>query len=172
MQNNPLNFNIYSLLNKPVELTNYSQTEILVRVHNYGVGLGPTTDYFFNKHMLMVELELIGSPNPAILPSLFILTQQNYYAVQFGFQDVINPVVNTSAELLNIINGWLSYVSGVSVNGGTSTGLLNTINLIEGPNITITAVPNVTTNVLDVTVSAAGGSGEDPFPKILMLMGG
>ena len=73
---------------------------------------------------------------------------------------------------MNILYGWLGLVSGISINGGSTNGLLNTINLIPGTNITITAVNDSANNKVNVTIGGAALGGEDPFPKILMMMGG
>lgn len=167
----PASVKLYSLLHKPVEISNYSQTQIKISVYPLGLGVPVTTDYLFDKHAVNVRLEGLPS-DPTIPATLFVVTQPESYVVQFDYINVISPLAGSPEELFNIINGWLVYVSGVSINGGTSTGLLNTINLIEGPNITITATSNTVANVLDVTVSAPSSSGDDPFPKILMLMGG
>lgn len=173
------NSSVNTLVGKKLILSNYSQTEIMITAYyDYptygGSSANPSTNYFFNKHQVEIQLQKTGGSDPFATFTKFTIIEPSLQQsiIQFDYSDVLSPVTSSPQELLNIINGWLLYVSGVSINGGTSTGFLNTINLIEGPNITIAAVSNVTTNVLDVTVSAAGGSGEDPFPKILMLMGG
>ena len=161
-----------SLNGKPIELSNYSQSLIELKYYPNGISIPSlSTSLYFDKKSLFVQLQGNTSPNP--IPDAFVLSSLLLASCQFNYYDVILPVTTSGpVELLNIINGWLGYVSGITVNGGSTSELLNKINLIEGTNIAITAVPDAINNELNVTLSATSGTGEDPFPKILMLMGG
>ena len=161
-----------SLNGKPIELSNYSQSLIELKYYPNGISIPSlSTSLYFDKKSLFVQLQGNTSPNP--IPDAFVFSNLLSASCQFNYYDVILPVTTSGpVELLNIINGWLGYVSGITVNGGSTSELLNKINLIEGTNIAITAVPDAINNVLNVTLSATSGTGEDPFPKILMLMGG
>ena len=92
------------------------------------------------------------------------------YAV--NYRNCVSPTAATRDDLIIALNTLL--VEGVKVaKNGTLVGEQPEINFIEGANITITAINDTVNDKVDVTIAAAGGgSGDDPFPKILMLMGG
>jgi hypothetical protein len=146
------------LLSGSLSFENYSQTQIKLTFDSgYSV-----TDYFFDKRSLQISLP----DDPFTGEQLYIIPgvgprYPNYF--QFVYSDVILPATTSSEEFRNIINSWL-YTGGpqMSVNGGTLVGPLNAINLIEGTNITISAVDNISTNSVDVTIDSSGGGGGLP----------
>lgn len=141
------------LLRGTLSFENYSQTLIKLTVDDQGF----VTEYFFDK-----KTSTIDTPSTTVNGEhLYIRTDTLANPFQFIYADVINPVTQSVDEFLTIANGWF-YTGGpeVSVNSGTSVGPLNILNFIEGSNITITAVDNLTTNSVDITISSTGsGSG-------------
>ena len=95
-------------------------------------------------------------------------TQTLYY------RDADYPIAVDLQDLLDQLNGLLLSADVKVEKNGVFVGEEQTINFIEGANVTITAVDNPANSRVDVTIAAAGGGGpsDDPFPKILMLMGG
>lgn len=146
-----------SLNGKPIELSNYSQSLIELKYYPNGISIPSlSTSLYFDKKSLFVQLQGNTSPNP--IPDAFVFSSLLLASCQFNYYDVILPVTTSGpVELLNIINGWLGYVSGITVNGGSTSELLNKINLIEGTNIAITSVPDAINNELGITISASGG---------------
>lgn len=146
-----------SLNGKPIELSNYSQSLIELKYYPNGISIPSlSTSLYFDKKSLFVQLQGSTSPNP--IPDTFVFSSLLSASCQFNYYDVILPVTTSGpVELLNIINGWLGYVSGITVNGGSTSELLNKINLIEGTNIAITSVPDAINNELGITISASGG---------------
>ena len=146
-----------SLNGKPIELINYSQSLIELKYYPNGISIPSlSTSLYFDKKSLFVQLQGNTSPNP--IPDAFVFSNLLSASCQFNYYDVILPVTTGGpVELLNIINGWLGYVSGITVNGGSTSELLNKINLIEGTNIAITSVPDAINNELGITISASGG---------------
>lgn len=145
----------FIVLQGSLTFENYSQTEIKLTFDNgYSI-----VSYFFDKRSVEISIpdDYGNSGQLLIVPGV----GPKYPNVfQFGYSSVVSPATSSVEEFRNIINGWL-YTGGpqISVNGSTNVGPLNTINLIEGTNITITAVDNYTTNAVDVTIDASGGSG-------------
>ena len=148
----------YIVLQGSLSFENYSQTQIKLTFDSgYSV-----VDYFFDKRLVKIPIP----DNPLTAEQLLIIpgVGPEYPNVfQFAYPEVILPVTSSVDEFRNIINSWL-YTGGpqVSVSGGTLVGPLNTINLIEGTNITITAVDNLAANSVDVTIDASGGGGGLP----------
>lgn len=142
-----------SLNGKPIELINYSQSLIELKYYPNGISIPSlSTSLYFDKKSLFVQLQGNTSPNP--IPDAFVFSSLLSASCQFNYYDVILPITTSGpVELLNIINGWLGYVSGITVNGGSTSELLNKINLIEGVNIAITAVPDAINNELGITIS-------------------
>lgn len=92
------------------------------------------------------------------------------YAV--NYRNCVSPTAATRDDLIIALNTIL--VEGVKVaKNGTLVGEQLEINFIEGANVTITAVNDNVNNKVDVTIGTSGSVvTDDPFPKILMLMGG
>ena len=89
------------------------------------------------------------------------------------YDECTSPTDTTRDGLIIKLNELISHRSDLIVDkNGVFVGQQSGINFIEGANITITAADNPGTDRIDVTIASTGGSGEDPFPKILMLMGG
>jgi hypothetical protein len=140
------------ILRGTLSFENYSQTLIKLTVDDQGF----LTEHFFDK-----KTSTINTSNVIVEGEyLYILSDTLANPFQFIYSDVISPTSQSIEEFLTIVNGWF-YTGGpeVSVNGGTPVGPLNIINFIEGTNITITAVDNLTTNSVDVTIDASGGGG-------------
>jgi len=155
MSSSSSNQSTISLNGKPIELSNYSQNLIELKYYPNGISIpGLSTSLYFDKKSLGVQLQGNTSPNP--IPDSFVFGSLLSVSYQFNYYDVILPVTTGGpGELLNIINGWLGYVSGITVNGGSTSELLNKINLIEGANIAITSVPDAINNELGITISAS-----------------
>lgn len=140
------------ILRGTLSFENYSQTLIKLTVDDQGF----LTEHFFDK-----KTSTINTSNLIVEGEyLYILSDTLANPFQFIYSDVISPTSQSIEEFLTIVNGWF-YTGGpeVSVNGGTPVGPLNIINFIEGTNITITAVDNLPTNSVDVTIDASGGGG-------------
>ena len=140
------------ILRGTLSFENYSQTLIKLTVDDQGF----LTEHFFDK-----KTSTINTSNVIVEGEyLYILSDTLANPFQFIYSDVTNPTSQSIEEFLTIINGWF-YTGGpeVSVNGGTPVGPLNVINFIEGTNVTITAVDNLPTNSVDVTINSSGGGG-------------
>lgn len=83
-----------------------------------------------------------------------------------------SPVSISAEDLLNKLNALLLSADVKVEKNGSFIGEQQTINFIEGTNISITATDDSINGRVDVAIASTGGSTEDPFPKILMLMGG
>lgn len=109
----------------------------------------------------------IGIINARAIGNIEPYTQTLYY------RDADNPVAVDLQDLLNQLNNLLLSADVKVEKNGVFVGERETINFIEGANVTITAADNPGNSRVDVTIAAAGGGPtDDPFPKILMLMGG
>jgi len=91
----------------------------------------------------------------------------------FPFSNIVSPSISNVSAFLNIVNSWIYGSTQVSLNSGTPLEPLGILNFIEGSNITITTGYNSVNNSTDLTIGTSGSVvTDDPFPKILMLMGG
>jgi hypothetical protein len=159
----PVSPNVISLIGYPIELANYSQN--LIELKYYPVPSEPliTTSYYLDKKITFVQLQTTLPSDPTAVSTTISLSTIYGESYQFQYYDVTIPVISDAQELVNTIAGWLGYISDVSVNGGSPVQLFNTLNLIEGSNITIVTTPDPINNVLDVTISASGGGGVTTF---------
>jgi len=74
-----------------------------------------------------------------------------------------NPVATSRQDLIDKLNALFASNSTIAIaKNGTTVGAEPRINFIEGSNITLTAVDNLTTNSFDVTIDASGGGGGLP----------
>lgn len=151
---------VKSLFGKPIELTNYSQSLIRLRAYQDSNTFTLYSDIYFPKKATFLLLEPPNQPVLGLVGPTFTIGALYNDTYQFLFSDVISPTTTSGAnELLNILYGWLGLVSGISINGGSTNGLLNTINLIPGTNITINGVSDPINNQYDITISSTGSSG-------------
>lgn len=121
----------------------------------------------YDTETILVTIELLKYAK-------FQVSPVNIYPICYAmnYRECVSPTDITRDGLIIKINNLLTGDFKVAKNG-TFVGEQPEINFIEGANVTITAVDDSTNNKVDVTIaSAGGGSGDDPFPKILMLMGG
>ena len=145
----------YILLRGTLSFENYSQTQIKLTYDN---GSGPT-EFLFDKRAVEIPIPDGSVPGDQLTIIAGVgLAYPNTF--EFIYPDVILPVTSSVDEFRNIINGWL-YTGGpeISINGGPSLTPLYTMNLIEGSNITLTAVEDTANNKVDITIDAAGGGG-------------
>ena len=136
---------------------------ILMGELEYVVHKSDVTIDSYDTETVLVTIELFKYAKFQVSP---VATYPICYAA--NYRDCVSPTAATRDDLVIALNALL--VEGVKVaKNGTLVGEESEINFIEGADITITAVDDPVNNKVDVTIS---GTGEDPFPKILMLMGG
>jgi len=146
------------LLRGSLVFENYSQTQIKLTVGDNGF----ESVYYFDKKLTRVQIPNDASIGEQIVsisgPIPAFINNFNFY-----YNEVLSPVTSSVIELTNILNGWF-YTDGpeISINGGTNLTPLATLNLIEGSNITITAVEDILNNKVDITIDASGGGGGLP----------
>jgi len=87
------------------------------------------------------------------------------------YDDADNPITNNAVDLIGVLNDLLLSSDLKVQKNGVFVGERQSLNFIEGANVSITGFDDSVNDRVDITI-AATGSGDDPFPKILMLMGG
>lgn len=154
-----------------ITLENYSQTQLKVIVQD---GSNSTIDYYFDKKLVYLYLNAV-TETPSIGAGYFYIAAISPLGNSYSFPlfNISSPPISDIPEFLNIVNSWTYGSSQVSLNSGTALEPLGILNFIEGSNITITTAYNSVNNSTDVTIGTSGSVvTDDPFPKILMLMGG
>lgn len=129
-------------------ISNYSSTEIEIKSF-----LGDLR-YLISKDALVAT-----KANEYTINIASALDSMNIIDWTITANNVISPTFSSIDELINIINGWANSSHEISVNGANSVGMLNTLNFIEGTNITISTNYDPTNNVTDVQIDASGGGG-------------
>ena len=129
-------------------ISNYSSTEIEIK------------SFFEDLRYLLSKNALVASKvDEYTINIVSALDSINIIDWIITVNNVISPTFSSIDELINIINGWANSSHEISVNGANSVGMLNTLNFIEGTNITITTNYDPTNNVTDVQIDASGGGG-------------
>jgi hypothetical protein len=129
-------------------ISNYSPTEIEI------------ISFFGDSRYLIAKEALVASAlDEYTIQIKSSLDSANIIKWVIIANNVISPTFSTNQELINIINGWANSSHEISVNGTNSVGMLNTLNFVEGTNITITTNYDATNNVTDVQIDATGGGG-------------
>lgn len=144
-----------------IYLDNYSQTEVRIRNYDYTANVF-TYEGLILKNSSWAYVEQLQVFPYNYIPSTSIIIGQTGHSstYNFNFNQIVEPANLSVDELIKTLNGWFNFGGvPISVNGGTLIGALAGINFIEGANITIVAAQNLTTNLTDVTISAAGGGG-------------
>jgi len=132
-------------------ISNYSPTEIEI------------ISFFGDSRYLIAKEALVASAlDEYTIQIKSSLDSANIIKWVIIANNVISPTFSTNQELINIINGWANSSHEISVNGANSVGMLNTLNFVEGTNITITTNYDATNNVTDVQIDASGGGGGLP----------
>lgn len=152
-------FNNPAILSGGIYIDNYSQTEVRIRNYDYTANIF-TYEAVVLKNSSWAYLEQLQVLPYNYIPSTSIVIGQTGHnsTHNFGYAQIVEPATSSIDELIRILNGWFNFGGvPISVNGGTLIGGLSGINFIEGANISIIAAQNLTTNLTDVTISAAGG---------------
>jgi len=146
-----------SFLQGSVSLENYSQTQIKLSVYD------PTSTYVLDEFLF--DKRRIGLTFPDLGVGIeppyetMCITEAGLNVFCFYLPNIISPPANNIASFINIINSWMYGGVSVGLNGETPLNPLQTLNLIEGSNITITQYYNAQTNSVDVTIASSGGGG-------------
>ena len=118
-----------------VKIENYSQTHIRL------TDMTNLTEYFFDKKFTKVytnEQSLYGGEY------IYIKGFEYGEAFQFFNYNVVFPVATSVENLLHIINGWCYESVDITVDDvEPSIPLSNTLNFIQGTNITITVAEDI-----------------------------
>ena len=127
-------------------ISNYSSTEIEIK------------SFFGDLRYLLSKDALVATKADEYTVNIAsALDSMNIIDWTIIANNVTSPTFSSIDELINIINGWANSSHEISVNGANSVGMLNTLNFIEGANITITTNYDPTNNVTDVQIDASGG---------------
>jgi hypothetical protein len=83
--------------------------------------------------------------------------------IVLNYKDCTTPVCNTRDELLIVLNTILESQSVIKVDkAGTFIGQADTLNFIEGSNVTLTVTNDTVNNKIDIMIAASGGGGGLP----------
>lgn len=134
-----------------VKIENYSQTHIRL------TDMTNLTEYFFDKKFTKAYTN-----DQSLQGGEYIYIKGVEYGESFVFfsYNVVFPIAITVQDLLHIINGWCYGSVDITVDDiEPSIPLSNTLNFIQGSNITITVVEDIDNSKTDVTIDASGGGG-------------
>lgn len=131
-------------------------------------------DDFYAKNSLPFNGPISGGGSPYTSYNVGFSGTVLPYTQTLYLAEADNPIVSSVQDLLDQLNALLLSADVKVEKNGVFVGEQPSINFIEGPNITITALDDLINKRVDVTIESTGGGGptDDPFPKILMLMGG
>ena len=143
------------MINLPIDtqfyITNYSPTQIEIRSF-----FGDLV-YLVTKEALVVyiiddyTISLRSSLSSSLIMEWIVYVP-----------NVLSPSFTDINDLVTILNGWANGSYNISVNNANSVGMLNTLNFVEGSNITITTNYDSANNKTDVQIDASGGGGGLP----------